>query len=79
MHVSAGQHNALAVDGTILHILNHSLIKMGSFPAAGVIHLSTHSFDLNEIRGFGRKKPLLALLMGLPMLSLAGCPPSTAM
>ena len=69
-----GEHNALAVDGTILHILNHSLIKMVLFPLAGIIHLSTHSFDLNEIRGFGRGKPMLALFMGLPMLSLAGVP-----
>lgn len=69
-----GEHNALAVDGTILHILNHSLIKMVLFPLAGIIHLSTHSFDLNEIRGYGRGKPMLALLMGLPMLSLAGVP-----
>ena len=69
-----GEHNALAVDGTILHILNHSLIKMVLFPAAGIIHLTTHSFDLNDIRGFGRGKPLLALVMGMPMLSLAGAP-----
>ena len=69
-----GDHNALAVDGTILHILNHSLIKMVLFPAAGIIHLTTHSFNLNDIRGFGRGKPLLALVMGLPMLSLAGVP-----
>ena len=30
-----GEHNALAVDGTILHILNHSLIKMVLFPWRG--------------------------------------------
>ena len=74
MQCLLGEHNALAVDGTILHIVNHSLIKMVLFPLAGIIHLSTHSFDLNEIRGFGRGKPLLALLMGVPMLSLAGLP-----
>lgn len=74
MQCLLGHHNALAVDGTILHIFNHSLIKMVLFPAAGVIHLSTHSYDLNDIRGFGRKKPLLAVLMGVPMLSLAGLP-----
>ena len=74
MQCLLGHHNALAVDGTILHILNHSIIKMVLFPAAGIIHLSTHSFDLNDIRGFGRKKPLLALIMGVPMLSLAGLP-----
>ena len=74
MQCLLGHHNALAVDGTILHIVNHSLIKMVLFPAAGVIHLTTHSFDLNQIRGFGRGKPLLAFIMGVPMLSLAGLP-----
>lgn len=74
MQCLLGEHNALAVDGTILHIVNHSLIKMVLFPLAGVIHLSTHSFDLNDIRGFGRGKPLLALMMGIPMFSLAGVP-----
>lgn len=74
MQCLLGHHNALAVDGTILHILNHSLIKMVLFPAAGVIYLTTHSFDLNEIRGFGRGKPLLAFSMGVPMISLAGLP-----
>ena len=74
MQCLLGHHNSLAVMGTILHIINHSLIKMVLFPAAGVIHLSTESFNLNDIRGFGRGKPLLALIMGLPMLSLAGLP-----
>ncbi|MEA4932630.1 MAG: complex I subunit 5 family protein, partial [Lawsonibacter sp.] len=74
MQCLLGHHNALAVDGTILQILNHSLIKLVLFPAAGVIYLTTHSFDLNEIRGFGRGKPLLAFSMGIPMLSLAGLP-----
>ena len=74
MQCLLGHHNALAVDGTILHIVNHSLIKMVLFPAAGVIHLSTHSYEFNDIRGFGRKKPLLAVLMGVPMFSLAGLP-----
>lgn len=74
MQCLLGHHNALAVDGTILHILNHSLIKMVLFPIAGIIHLSTHSYDLNDIQGFGRGKPLLAILAGIPMLSLAGLP-----
>ncbi|MGE4277891.1 MAG: complex I subunit 5 family protein [Lawsonibacter sp.] len=74
MQCLLGYHNALAVDGTILQIMNHSLIKMVLFPAAGVIYLTTHSFDLNEIRGFGRGKPLLAFIMGVPMVSLAGLP-----
>src|SRR5699024_4965352 len=51
-----GEHNDLAVDGTILHILNHSPIKMVILPRAGIIHLYTHYFDLLGIRGFGRGK-----------------------
>ena len=68
------EHNALAAQGVVLHILNHATIKIILFPCAGIIHLSTHSYDLNDIRGFGRGKPLLALIMGIPMFSLAGVP-----
>ena len=64
MQCLLGEHNALAVDGTILHIVNHSLIKMALFPAAGIIYLTTHSFQLDDIQGFGRGKPLLAVCMG---------------
>ena len=74
MQCLLGEHNALAVDGTILHIFNHSLIKLVLFPVAGVIHLSTHSFHLNQLRGFGRGKPMLAVIMAVPMASLAGMP-----
>ena len=74
MQCLLGHHNALAVDGTLLHIVNHASIKLILFPAAGVIYCSTHCFDLNKIRGFGHDKPLLAVIMGIPMASLAGVP-----
>ena len=31
-------------------------------------------FDLNKIRGFGRRKPLLAIITVIPMLGVAGVP-----
>lgn len=74
MQCLLGHHNALAVDGTLLHVVNHASIKLILFPAAGVIYCSTHCFDLNKIRGFGHDKPLLAVVMGIPMASLAGVP-----
>jgi len=74
MQCLLGHHNALAVDGTLLHIINHASVKLILFPAAGVIYCTTHTFDLNKIRGFGKGKPLLALVMGIPMASLAGVP-----
>ena len=69
-----GAHNALAVQGTALHMVNHSLIKLTLFLCAGVVYMNAHKLNLNEIRGFGRGKPLLhfAFLMGA--LSIAGVP-----
>ncbi|MBQ3009836.1 MAG: sodium:proton antiporter, partial [Oscillospiraceae bacterium] len=64
----------LAVDGTLLHIVNHASVKLILFPAAGVIYCTAHTYDLNKLRGFGKDKPLLMLVMGIPMASLAGVP-----
>lgn len=74
MQCLLGEHNALAVDGTLLHIVNHASVKLILFPAAGVIYCTAHTFDLTQLRGFGKNKPLLALVMGLSMASLAGVP-----
>jgi len=69
-----GEENVLAVYGTFLHMVNHSLIKLVLFLAAGVIYLNTHQLDLNAIRGFGRKKPLLAGIFLTGALALGGIP-----
>ena len=74
MQCLLGEHNALAVDGTLLHMVNHASVKLILFPAAGVIYCTAHTFDLTALRGFGRNKPLLALIMAVPMASLAGVP-----
>lgn len=69
-----GEENALAVHGTMLHMVNHSLIKLVLFMAAGVIFMNTHALDLNEIRGFGRKKPLLKGIFLVGALAIGGIP-----
>ncbi len=69
-----GEENTLAVNGTMLHMLNHSMIKLVLFMAAGVIFMNIHVLDLNEIRGFGRKKPLLMLSFLTGALAIAGIP-----
>lgn len=69
-----GHHNGIAINGIFLHMMNHSLIKLVLFMVAGVVFMNIHKLDLNEIRGFGRKKPLLnfAFLMGA--LGIGGIP-----
>ncbi|MBQ7887576.1 MAG: sodium:proton antiporter [Clostridia bacterium] len=61
-----GHHNALAARGALLYMLNHSLFKLILFMAAGVVYMHLHKLNLNDVRGFGRRKPVLhfAFLMG---------------
>ncbi|MBR3692902.1 MAG: NADH dehydrogenase [Erysipelotrichales bacterium] len=69
-----GHHNALAVRGTLLHMVNHSMLKLVLFMAAGVVYMNLHKLDLNEIRGFGRKKPLLNFCFLMGVLGIIGMP-----
>ena len=69
-----GEHNTLAARGTFLHMVNHSLFKLILFLVAAVIYQNTHKLDLNEIRGFGRKKPLLKFVYLMGALGIGGIP-----
>ena len=64
----------LAVEGSLLHMVNHSLIKLALFLAAGVVFMNVHKLNLNDIRGFGRKKPLLHYIFLMGMLGICGFP-----
>ncbi len=74
MQALLGHENALAAQGTVLHMVNHSLIKLALFMAAGVIVMKTHLLNLNAIRGYGRKKPLLAACFLVGAASISGIP-----
>lgn len=69
-----GEENGLAVRGTLLHMVNHSLFKLLLFMCAGVVFMNLHKLDLNEIRGFGRKKPILKLCFLSGALGIGGIP-----
>ena len=74
MCVMLGHHNALAARGTILHMVNHSLIKLLLFMVAGVIYMNLHKLDLNTLQGYGRNKPLLKVLFITGALGISGVP-----
>lgn len=69
-----GEENTVAAMGTLLHMVNHSLIKLVLFMAAGVVFMNVHMLNLNEIRGFGRKKPLLHFIFLMGALGIGGIP-----
>ena len=64
----------IALQGTVYHMVNHTLLKLVLFMAAGVVYVNTHSLDLNTIRGYGRKHPFLAVAFAFGGLGLAGVP-----
>lgn len=69
-----GDENSSAVWGSLLHMVNHSLIKLVLFMAAGVVFMNVHKLNLNEIRGFGRKKPLLHFIFLMGAFGISGVP-----
>ena len=74
MQCFLGEENALAVRGTFLHMINHSLIKLLLFNAAGVVYMNLHALDFNVVRGFGRKKPFLMAAFMMGALGIGGIP-----
>lgn len=69
-----GEHNALAVLGTLLHMVNHSLIKLVLFMIAGVVYMNRHELNLNKIRGFGRGKIIFTFAFLMGVLGIIGMP-----
>jgi len=74
MQCLLGDHSTIAMDGTIGHIVNHSMIKLGLFTAAGVMVMNKDTLDLNELQGYGRGKPYLMIAFLLSALGVSGIP-----
>lgn len=69
-----GEDSTLAVRGTILYMVNHSLFKLVLFLVAGVVFMNLHKLDFDEIQGFGRKKPLLQYIYLMGAMGISGIP-----
>jgi hydrogenase-4 component B len=55
-------------------MVNHSLIKLLLFMAAGVVYINVHYLDLNKVRGFGRGKPIFTAIFLMGALAIIGMP-----
>lgn len=64
----------MAINGTFIYMINHSLAKLVLFLVAGVVFMHVGSYDLNQVRGFGRKKPFLFVCFVLAAAGLSGVP-----
>ena len=67
-------HAAMAAGGTLLHMVNHSMLKLCLFCAAGVVVMNLHELNLNTIRGWGRGKRALTVAFFLGVIGIGGVP-----
>jgi multicomponent Na+:H+ antiporter subunit D len=68
--------NENALLGGILHLINHALIKITLFFCVGAIYVATHKIYIHEIKGIGRKMPIIMWCFAIASFSLIGVPPS---
>ncbi|MEW5801979.1 MAG: proton-conducting transporter membrane subunit [bacterium] len=65
----------LGLTGGILHMFNHAIIKAALFLCAGIfIHQAGYRY-LDELKGIGRKMPLITACFTMAALSMIGLPP----
>jgi multicomponent Na+:H+ antiporter subunit D len=63
-----------AMAGSIVHILNHALMKGTLFMVAGVVLFATGKEDIADLRGLGRKMPVTMAAFTVAALSMIGVP-----
>ncbi len=66
--------DGIAYTGTVLHMLNHTFIKTALFILAGSVYSATGTYDLNELKGCGRKNYISMGIFAVCAASLAGIP-----
>lgn len=60
--------------GGLLHIPAHAFMKLTLFFCAGAIHVETHTDDISNMAGIGRRMPLTMSAFGVASLGMAGIP-----
>jgi multicomponent Na+:H+ antiporter subunit D len=62
-------------DGSLLHIVNHGVLKITLFFCAGAIHVHLHLERVSDLDGIGRAMPYTMGAFAIAALGLAGLPP----
>jgi len=75
MILGLGLFTKAALAGAVFYIVHHIVVKTNLFLVSGVIHRLLGSFELKDLGGLYRARPLVAALFLIPALSLAGLPP----
>ena len=63
-----------ALIGGLLHIPAHAFMKLTLFFCAGAIHVETHTDDISDMAGIGRRMPLTMAAFAVAAAGMAGIP-----
>jgi len=63
-----------AMAGSLMHILNHALMKGTLFMVAGAVLYATGKEDIADLKGLGRRMPLTMAAFTVAALSMVGVP-----
>jgi NADH-quinone oxidoreductase subunit M len=67
--------SAIAISGTVLHIITHALSKGLLFLSAGGVETQTEERDIGKMGGLASKMPFTAVSTTIAALSIGGVPP----
>lgn len=70
-----GLMSSLALSGALYHIINHAVVKDLLFLSAGLLIMSAGSRNLDDLKGIGKKMPLLAFPLGVGVFAISAFPP----
>jgi NADH-quinone oxidoreductase subunit N len=73
--LSIAPFSQLGLQGSLLHILNHAVMKGAAFIAVAGIVATLATTHLDKLKGLGRKMPITSLGLMISLLALAGVPP----
>ncbi|MDC3379315.1 monovalent cation/H+ antiporter subunit D family protein, partial [Planctomycetota bacterium] len=74
MAVGIGLANLNGLTGTLVHLLNHALVKGALFVGAGILVYRFGSSRMTSLQGLGKRMPLTAAAITLAGLGLIGVP-----
>jgi NADH:ubiquinone oxidoreductase subunit 5 (subunit L)/multisubunit Na+/H+ antiporter MnhA subunit len=63
-----------ALTGGLLHIPAHAFMKLTLFFCAGIVHVETHTDDISDMAGIGKRMPVTMAAFAVAAAGMAGIP-----
>jgi multicomponent Na+:H+ antiporter subunit D len=69
--------NQTGLSGSLMHLFSHAVIKASLFLSVGAIIYQTRIYDIEKLRGIGRKMPLTMTTFTVGAIGMVGIPLTT--